>query len=60
MKIKKKPTSKVIQDLDAEKNVDTSRFGTGKPTFSNIHTYHFHISELLNLDFSKFWGWGGN
>ena len=33
------------------KNVDTSRFWTRKPTFCNNHTYHFHVSELLNLSF---------
>ena len=55
----KNPTSKITQDLDAERNVDTSRFWTRKPNSCNIHIYHFHISELLNLDFSKFLGTGG-
>ena len=55
---KKKSTSKTIQELDAEQNVDTSRFWTRKPTSSNIHIYHFHILESPHLDFSKFWGWG--
>ena len=40
------------------KNVDTSRFWTRKPKSCNIHIYHFHVLELLNLDFSIFWGWG--
>ena len=55
----KRTTSKIIQDLDAEKIVDTSRFWTQKPKSCNIHISNFHILELLNLDFSKFWGWGG-
>ena len=55
----KNPTSKVIQELNAEKNVDTSRCWTGKQTNCNIHIYHFHILESPHLDFSKFWGWGG-
>ena len=55
---KKNPTSKFIQDLDAEQNVDTSRIWTRKPKSSNIHIYHFHILESPHLDFSKFWGWG--
>ena len=45
-------------NLAAEKNVDTSRFWTGKPNSCNHLIYHFHILELLNLDFSKCWGWG--
>ena len=56
---KTNPTSKIIQDLDAEQNVDTSRFWTRNPKSCNIHIYHFHVLELLNLDFSKFWGGGG-
>ena len=55
----KNPTSKIIQDLDAEKNVDASRFGTGKPKSCNIHIYHFHVLESPHLDFSNFWGMGG-
>ena len=39
----------------AGKNVDTSRFSTRKPKFCNIHTYNFHVPELLNLIF----GWPG-
>ena len=54
----KNPTSKIIQDSDAETNVDTSRFWTGKPTSCNIDIYHFHILESPHLDFSKFWGGG--
>ena len=53
-----KTTSKIIQDLDAEQDVDTSRLWTGKPNFSNIHIYHFHKLESPHLDFSKKWGWG--
>ena len=55
----KKTTSQNIQDLDPEKNVDTSRFWTRKPKSSNIHIYHFHAFESPHLDFSKFWGGGG-
>ena len=51
--------SKIIQDLDAEQNVDTSRFWTGKPKSSNIHIYHFHVLESPHLDFSIFLGVGG-
>ena len=43
----------------AEKNVDTSRFGTGKPNSCNNHIYHFHVLELLNLEFLNLKGvWG--
>ena len=58
----KNPTSKIIQELDAEKNVDASRFWTRKPKSSNIHIYHFHILESPHLNFSKKsgWWWGGN
>ena len=56
----KNPTSKIIQDLDAEKMLTLLDFGPGKPKPSNIHIYHFHILEPPHLDFSKFWGgWGG-
>ena len=55
----KNPTSKIIQDLDAERNVDTSRFRTGKPKKCNIHIYHFHISESHHLDFFRTFGDGG-
>ena len=55
--IKNNPMSKTIQDVDAEKNVDTPRFCTRKPTSGNIHTYHVHVLELLNLD--QFLGVGG-
>ena len=48
----KNPTSKIIHNLDAEQNIDTSRFWTRKPKFYNIHIYHVHVLELLNLDFS--------
>ena len=34
--------------------------GPGKPKFCNIHIYHFHVLESPHLDFSKFWGGGGN
>ena len=55
-RIKNKSTSKFIQDLDADKHVDTSRFWTGTPTSCNIHIYHSHVLESPHLDFSKFWG----
>ena len=55
----KNPTSKIIQDLDAEKNVDTSRFWTGKPKSCNIHIYHFHVLESPHLVFFIFLGMGG-
>ena len=45
--------------MNAEKNADTSRFWTQNPKSSNIHIYHFHILELLNLKFSKKLGYGG-
>ena len=41
----------IIPNPAAEKNVYTSRFWTGKPNSSNDHIYHFHVLELLNLDF---------
>ena len=50
----KKTTSKTTQDLDAGKNVDASRFWTGKPKSCNIHIYNFHVLELLNLVFPFF------
>ena len=55
----KKSTSKVIQELDAEKNVDTSRFWTRKPKSCNNHTSNFHILDLRNLDFFQILGDGG-
>ena len=56
MSVKKTKSSTIIQNSDAENNADTSRFWTQNPKSCNIHTSNFHISELLNLDFSKFWG----
>ena len=34
-------------------------FGPQKPKSSNIHIYHFHISESPHLDFFKKLGYGG-
>ena len=55
----KNPTSKIIQDVDAETNVDTSRFWTGKPKSCNIHIYHFHVLESPHLDFFQIVVGGG-
>ena len=55
-----KTTSKSIKDLNAEQDVDASWFSTRKPTYCNIHIYHFHILESPHLDFFKFWGRGTN
>ena len=37
----------------AEKNVDTSRFWTGKPNSCSNHIYHFHVLEFPHLNFFK-------
>ena len=37
---------------------EATKKGTGKPKFSNIHIYHFHILESPHLDFSIFLVWG--
>ena len=52
-KIKKTLELRLANDPNsaAETNVDTSRFWTGKPNSCNHHIYHFHVLELLNLDF---------
>ena len=55
----KNSTPNIIQELDAEQNVDTSRFWTGKPNFYNNHVYHFHVLEYPHLDFFKILGMGG-
>ena len=49
-----------VQNSAAEQNVDTSRFGTGKPSPCNHHIYHSHVLELLTLEFLNFFGgWRG-
>ena len=49
----------IIPNPATAKNVDTSRFWTGKPKSCNIYIYHFHISESPHLVFFNFLGVGG-
>ena len=52
------PTSKIIQDSDAEKMLTLLDFGSENQNLViSISTISI-ILELLNLDFSKNWGWG--
>ena len=56
---KKNQRQKSSRNWMLEKNAGASWFGTRKPQFCNIHTYHFHVLESPHLNFSICLGCGG-
>ena len=59
LKIKKKQRQKSSRIWMLDKMLTLLDLGPGKTKSCNIHIYHFHVLESPHLDFSNFWGCGG-